>query len=374
MIPAEKIGKFTVLRPDFHFELRNLFRIKSFFTPYMEKPEEGFILDLSGVGEIDSMGYRFIHNLVSSLKKHKAEIIVFSENRERLEEFRKIVPDTKTFDTEDAAVEAALKASCSDAYLDVQLECLICSCRELPRRVVNRENLKVHFKEGAYLPQYRDLITGQDLDLYRCGIIVCPECLMTSFYHTDFINIVGDRRVLPEFSYEVKSLLTKTINRRRDILQKNDIEVSRMQSLAVSTDSRDMEFAYRLGADTLATISFDRSLSRFFEHGLAHLLAYFHMPERKKEREFIQKADTAFKECLKNRTADINDKVWQSYYYIIVLSFLLDRTGASLAILEQLRREREKVGPQELRAFDLWYRQSQHAHEQAIQEIIHKYS
>src|SRR3989339_1414338 len=375
MISDEKIGKYTVLRPDFQFDLKNLVKIKSFFTPFFDSPAEGFLLDLSSVGQIDSMGYRFINNLLASLKRNKADIIVFSDNRERLEDFRKIVPDAKTFDTEDAAIEAALKASCSDAYFDVQLECIICSCRDLPSRVINRENLKIHFKEGSYLPQYRDLITGQDIDLYRKGLIRCPDCLLTSFSHADFINIVGERRVLPEFSFEVKSLLTKTINRRRDIVQKGNIEVTRLQSLSASNELREMECAYRLCADTLATISFDRSRSRYFEFGLAHLLTYFHLAENKKDREIIQKADTAFKECLKNRPVDEKkDEVWQSYYYIIVLSFLLDRTGASLAILERFRRERDALNPVEVKSFDQWYSQAQVAHEQAIREIIHKYS
>ncbi|MBL8029573.1 MAG: STAS domain-containing protein, partial [Fibrobacteres bacterium] len=73
--------KFSIVKPDFPLDLKNVLKIKSFFNAFFagkEKVSSNILLDLSSVKSIDSVGFKSINNLYSSLQKQQIGFLVYT--------------------------------------------------------------------------------------------------------------------------------------------------------------------------------------------------------------------------------------------------------------------------------------------------------
>lgn len=370
MTHHEKAGQYLILRPDFPFDLKNTVKAKTFVGEALKEPNKGVLLDLSRVDTLDSMGHKMIQNLFLSLKRQNRGLIVYSERKEQIAELKQVSPDLSATTDEDEAFKSALHASASGAWLDITIECPICANHDFPAQVLDWANIGYYWNESHILPQGRDPSTGREINLYKSGIIVCPECLLTSFYHTDFVHHLGDKSVPPAFSLDSKNLLLKTTGRRLEMAGMVGEDPAVIGKFA--RDKERLETLYRLCAECNSTITFDRSLNRFFELGFAWLLVYCYMPEKKKDPGLLERADSAFKDCLRFPPEGAPSKVWQAQYFRTVLTVMMNKTHVSIAMIEAFRQEREAVKAQDRPAFDFWLNGSQAVHRKAINDIVIK--
>lgn len=373
----EKVGKFIVVRPDFSLDLKNLVRMKSFFDPCIREAEggKGIVLDLSEVGQIDSMGHKAIHNIQSALIKHKERLIVYADSKDIQEQIRSVHSGVTQAASRDEAFKIALQSSASDAFLDVNLECPLCGSRALPRKALNRENLGYFWDEEGFLPKARDLITGDEVDHYRAGIITCGDCLFTSFYHTDFINISGETRLVPPFSHEVKSLLTRCAGRRKELLRKVNLEPQDFPG--DGGGARTLEYQYRLLMDCVTSAAFDKSINRFYEMGLATVLAHYFMPEESKDKALLEAACQHFSMCIRTPPEGKPDKTWEAYYFIIAASILLGKKAVSRQVIMEMDKEKEAIGAENadaLRRFTFWHSNSHKWYNREVLDDANRFS
>ncbi len=338
---------------------------------YLNNPGKGIVLDLSLVKAIDQVGFHSLNNILSGLRKRNAPLIIYSDFLETADQIRKKMPDIRVVGSEVEALNELGKSAGDDTFISSSLECPICANTDLPARVVDWDRIHYVFNENSFLPSAEKSGVDRDLDLYRHGVISCYDCLFTSFYNTDFIRGLGNERILPQFSLDIKNLLIKTTNRRRDMMLKAGYENTQFKSVIINKD--DLETIYRLGADCITTISFDRSVNRLYEAGLSYLLIYYYMKDDKKDTALLEKSDTAFKDCIKYRPDENRQRIWQSYYFRVVLTMLNKKAASSLSIMENFRKERELLQGNEIRIFDLWYQQAQRVHKQEIRDVIVKY-
>lgn len=371
MLDKTHVGGLSVLKPEFSFDMKNVVKMKTFFTEYLKNPGQGILLDMSQVKVIDSVGFRSLHNLLAGFRRNNVPLMIYSDDREIADQIRRIIPDIRVVGSEAEALNETVKSAGEDASSSAQLECPICSNRDMPNRIINWDRINYVFQDSSFLPQAVEPGSDKNMDLYRHGVIACNDCMFASFYHTDFVVVTGEHRVPPPFSLDIKNLLIKTTNRRRDVLQKSGYDPSQFKDIIQNKKS--LECLYRLCADCIASVSFDRSINRFYESGLANLLIYYYMAEAKKDKALLEKAETAFKDCLKYRPDERKERVWQSYYFRIVLTMLSAKQGASLAIMESFRKERDALPAVEQPAFDLWFRHAQRVHKQEIHDVVVKY-
>jgi anti-anti-sigma regulatory factor len=360
-------NRFSIVKPDFPLDLKNILKIKTFFNSFFLGKENAsnVLLDLSAVKSIDSVGFKSIHNLYSSLQKKQVGLLVYTEQKDVADQFRKIVPDIKLTDKIESGV--------GEHWLDVQLECPVCHNTNFPQGIINRAALKLVWKENSYLPSAVNAVTGEEVDIYREGLIVCNDCLLTSFYHTDYKQIDGNVEIPPVYSSDAKTLLIKSTNRRRDMLARIGVEQSDYP--AFMRNRENVEYLYRLCADCIASTSFDRTINRFFEAGIANFLVYHFMPENKKEKEFLERADVNFKDCIRFRPPEDLAKVWQAHYYRLVIAVLEGRQPQLLSIVDAFRKERNELQDDvSIESFDLWFKQAQRIHKQAINDVASKYT
>jgi anti-anti-sigma regulatory factor len=359
--------QFSIVRPDFPLDLKNILKIKTFFSSFFAGNERvsNVLLDLSAVKSIDSVGYKSINNLYSSLQKKQIGLLVYTEQKDLAEQFRAISPDIKLTDKIESGV--------GEHWLDVQLECPVCHNTSFPKGIIKREALKLIWKENSYLPLAANAITGEEVDIFRDGLVICNDCLLTSFYHTDFKQIIGNTEIPPIYSSDAKNLLIKSTNRRRDILARLGVEQGDYPAFIGNPDN--IEYLYRLCSDCIASTSFDRTINRFFEAGIANFLVYHFMAENKKDKEFLDRADVNFKDSIRFRTPDDLSKVWQSHYYRLVIAVLEGRQPQLLSIVDAFRKERNDLQDEAaMESFDIWFKQAQRIHKQAINDVASKYT
>ncbi|MBL8027634.1 MAG: hypothetical protein JNL74_14530, partial [Fibrobacteres bacterium] len=266
-----------------------------------------------------------------------------------------------------------IESGAAEHWQNVKLECPVCHNTDFPGKILRREALKYGWRENKFLPFTANSITGEEVDVYTDGLIICNECLLTSFYPVDFIQHIGDNEVPPIYSADSKALLIKSVNRRRDMLARVGIEQDDFRAFAEKRDN--LEYLYKLCADCITSTSFDRSINRFYEAGIAQLLVYINMPDNKKDKDYIDKADVNFKDCIRFRVPDDLSKVWQAHYYRLVIAVLEGRQPQLLTIIEAFRKERNDLADEAaVEVFDFWFRQAQKIHKQAISEVASKYT
>jgi len=307
------------------------------------------------------------------LEKKGGRCIVYAPDRQRCADLQAQLAEIPVFESFEEALSRAFQNSNTSGFLTVSLECPVCANGDFPGQVVNRDRVEYFWTGDEVLPRCKDQATGAEIELYRIGPIICNDCLMNSFYYSDFTVIAGEHRLPSLFNGDIKNLIMRTTNRRRTLLQKAEIDPTAINNDQDTRTDHTLEYLYRLSMDCLGSVSFDRSINRFFENGLSHFLAYHFMPQAEKDHELLAAAYDGFSEAIKNPHPDLG-RVCQSYYFLEVLSFMLNRQRESIPILERFAELRNSnlENPGTARIIDFWIERTNLVHQREIRIVAAK--
>ncbi len=366
--------KFKTLRPEFSFDLKNLVQVKSFFTTMLSDVRSGnsVLLDLSRVKSVDSVGFKLINNVYNTLEKQGVSFSILCGSAELAEQFCRVLPNISLVDG-DAGASVYGSVRKGTHWVNATIECPVCHNTDFPSEFLNQQAIKFIWKEHSLLPVAVNSTTDEEIDFYRDTLIMCSECLLTSFYKEDFICHSEGQEFPPIYSSDARTLLIKSTNRRKDMLAK--IGVEQGDYLSFFADREHLDYAYRLCADCITATSFDRGINRFYEVGLAHFLVYNFMNGAKKDSELLEKAEMSFKDCIRFPPQDIPDRIWQSYYYLLVVEVCRGKQPQLLNLIDAFRKAGADPGKQAgAGQYEFWYRQAQKVYKKAINDVASKYS
>ncbi|OGS35818.1 MAG: hypothetical protein A2293_03285 [Elusimicrobia bacterium RIFOXYB2_FULL_49_7] len=355
---------------DFNLDIRNLVRMKTFFTPFLENQttKQGLVLDLSKVKTIDSMGHKTIQNLWSKLAAQQRTLALYTESAEFTEQIKTIHPEIRLIASQkEMAAWTALSAKAAASV--TEMECPLCGNKGIEKQVSDLTGMEFTWEDDDFFPLCRE--NGVVVEYYRRTILLCTECLFASLYPEDFVHIQNEERHVPPLTDEVRMLLMRTTNRRRDLLKRTELQPEDL----IRTREKDdyaMEYCCRLLAECMNAMIFDRSLNRFYEIGLATLLIYRYMRPGVREKGLLEAALQAFSNCIKNPPDKEGEKVFQSFYFSIVCAVLLGQKLDARQVLHRFEKNKQEwPGKEERMAF--WYANGQKWYNKEVQKDASKF-